>query len=178
MDQHTKTACDQEEFSFKAEGQDWIASWHPSTLPYPEGQGHGSAAICITFENNIVLVSSNGKHWDFPGGRPEGNEDWRMTMEREILEEACVKVEEASLLGFSKGVCVKGPEEGLVLVRSLWRAVVSLRDWQPRYEINHRLVVPSDIALTWLLAHTRAPDGLQPIYRRWFYEALNTSQHQ
>ena len=59
-----------------------------------------------------------------------------------MLEEACAWVVEASLLGFSKGVCRKGPEEGLVLVRSLWRAVVSLRRWEPRHEISHRLLAP------------------------------------
>ena len=172
MDQYTTIARNQEEFGFHSEGQDWIASWHPSTLPPPEGQGHGSAAICITSENNIILVSSDGQHWDLPGGRPEGNEDWRMTMKREVLEEACATVEEASLLGFSKGVCVKGPEEGLVLIRSLWRANVSIQDWKPQYEIGFRLLVPSEKALEKLLSTESFPDGLKPIYRRWFYEAL------
>ena len=50
-------------------------------------------------------------------------EDWRATLEREVLEEACASVEEATLLGFAKGVCAsEGPEEGLVLVRALWHA--------------------------------------------------------
>ena len=71
-------------------------------------------------------MSMDGSSWDFPAGRPEGDEDWRATLDREVLEEACASVEEATLLGFSKGVCIRGPEEGLVLVRSLWCAVVSL----------------------------------------------------
>ena len=114
------------------------------------------------------MVSSDGERWELPGGRPEGDEDWRETMEREVLEEACARVEEASLLGFSKGVCVRGPEEGLVLIRSLWSAVVCLKRWEPRYEISHRLLlVPST-----MLAQVNPPQGLRPIYERWLLEAL------
>ncbi|UCD09540.1 MAG: NUDIX domain-containing protein [Dehalococcoidales bacterium] len=167
-------AHDGEEFSFHADGQDWIASWHSPDFEAPEGKMHGSAAVCITDDDNIVLVSSDGQYWDFPGGRPNGNENWRETLEREVLEEACAIVEDAELLGFSKGICVKGLEEGLVLVRSLWRAAVSLRDWYPKHEIKQRYLVPSDTALAWVLEQGRFPDGLQPIYLRWFYEALNT----
>ena len=161
-------ARDGEEYDFHADGQDWVASWHPSVLPAPSGKPHGSAAVCLTTAGDVVLVSSDGKSWELPGGRPEGDEDWRATLEREVIEEACACVEEASLLGFSKGVCRRGPEKGLVLVRSLWRVVVSLRQWEPRHEISHRRLVPSDTAL----AQINLPQGLRPIYRRWFHEAL------
>ena len=173
MDSLIPIARDREEFSFQSKGQKWIASWYPSTCPPPDGQAHGSAAICITSDKHIVLVSTDGRYWDFPGGRPEKNEDWRMTMEREVLEEACARIEKASLLGFSKGVCIKGPEEGLVLIRSLWRATVSIRDWKPQHEIRYRLLVPSEEALEMLLTKGNVPDGLKPVYRRWFYEALD-----
>jgi ADP-ribose pyrophosphatase YjhB (NUDIX family) len=173
MNHQTPMARDGEEYSFQADGQDWIASWHPPVLPPPSGKLHGSAAVCLTSEGDVVLVSSGGQYWDLPGGRPEGDEDWRTTLEREVIEEACARVEEASLLGFSKGVCVRGPEEGLVLVRALWRAVVSLRHWEPHHETSHRLLVPSNTALARLLAQGRFPHGLQPIYQRWFYEALS-----
>ena len=174
MNHQTPMARDGEEFDFHAGGQDWIASWYPPVLPPPSGKPHGSAAVCLTSEGNVVLVSSDGQSWDLPSGRPEGDEDWRTTLEREVLEEACAWVEEASLLGFSKGVCVRGPEEGLVLVRSLWRAVVSLLQWEPHHEISHRLLVPSDTALAQLLAQVSFPRGLRPIYQRWFHEALST----
>jgi len=172
MNQQAPVARDREEFKYSANGQDWIASWYPPLFPPPGGKRHGSAAICFTSERNVVLISSDGQSWDSPGGRPEGDEDWRTTLEREVLEEACAQVEEASLLGFSKGVCVRGHEEGLVLVRALWSAVVSLHQWEPHHEISHRLIVPPDTALTRLLAQESIPVGLQPIYRRWFYEAL------
>ena len=124
---HPPVARDGEEFAFRdCRGQDLIVSWHPPVLPPPSGTPHGSGGICFTFDGNIVLVSMDGSSWDFPACRPEGDEDWRATLDREVLEEACASVEEATLLGFSKGVCIRGPEEGLVLVRSLWCAVVSL----------------------------------------------------
>ncbi len=108
-----------EEFDFRSNGQDWSASWHPTSLGPPGGAPHGSAGVCVTLDGNIVLVSTDGKSWDLPGGRTEGGEGWRQTLDREVLEEACALVEDAKLLGFSKGVCKLGPEEGLVLVRSV-----------------------------------------------------------
>jgi ADP-ribose pyrophosphatase YjhB (NUDIX family) len=133
----------------------------------PSGTPHGSAAVCLTLDGDVVLVSADGESWDLPGGRPEGDEDWRATLDREVLEEACATVEEATLVGFSRGICTCGPEAGLVLVRSLWRAAVSLHDWAPRHEISHRLLVRANAALSWI-----APEVSQPIYRRWFQEAL------
>lgn len=170
MSRSSPMARDGEEFAFYDDGQEWTASWYPPTHPPPCGKPHGSAAVCLTSDKRIVLVSSDGESWALPGGRPEGNEEWRATLEREVLEEACAVVEKASLIGFSKGVCMRGPEEGLVLVRSLWRAVVSLCEWEPHHEISHRLLVPSNTALD----QVDIPHGLQPIYERWFHEALAT----
>ncbi len=162
-----KTAGDGTAFVHHAGGQDWLVSWHPPTLPPPRGTPHGSAAVCLTLDDRAVLVRAAGAAWDLPGGRPEGDEDWRATLDREVFEEACAMVEDATLLGFSRGICTRGPEEGLVLVRSLWRAVVSLHRWNPQHEISQRLLVPSDVALSWI-----APEVCQPIVRRWFQEAL------
>src|SRR5262245_62081590 len=54
---------------------------------------------------------------------------------RSILEEACCIVREARLLGFCRSRCLSGPEKGLVLVRSIWRAEVDLMPWDPRFEV-------------------------------------------
>jgi hypothetical protein len=58
-----------------------------------------------------------------------------------MLEEAFATVVRARLLGFSRGVCVAGPQEGLILVRSMSQAEVQLRPWEPQFEIRHRRVV-------------------------------------
>jgi ADP-ribose pyrophosphatase YjhB (NUDIX family) len=136
-------------------------------MPPPNGSRHGSAAVCLTADGQVVLVSTDGESWDLPGGRPEGDEDWRATLDREVFEEACATVEDATLLGYSRGVCTRGPEAGLVLVRSLWRALVVLHDWEPQHEINHRLLVPPASAPSRI-----GSEVCQPIYRRWFQEAL------
>ncbi|HZD03196.1 MAG TPA: hypothetical protein VFA46_24280 [Actinomycetes bacterium] len=47
-------------------------------------------------------------------------------------------MERARLLGFTRGECLSGPEEGLLLVRSMWRAQVRLQRWTPQFEIAHR----------------------------------------
>lgn len=58
------------------------------------------------------MVTSDGESWGLPGGRPEGDEDWRVTLDREVFEEACVRVEDAKLLGFSRGRVHKRPRRG------------------------------------------------------------------
>ena len=167
MSHPTLVARDCEEFHFRDRGQDWVASWHPPDLPPPDGKRHGSAGICFTSDGDVVLVRWDGSSWEFPGGRPEGDEDWRATLDREVLEEACASVEEAMLLGFSKGACISGPENGLVLVRSLWRAVVSLHPWDPQHETTQRLVVPSNTAVD----RINPDQDRRPVYQRWFHEA-------
>ena len=168
MNDPTHAARDGEEFDFHDRGQDWIVSWHPPTFPPPSGKPHGSTAMCFTSDRDVVLVRWNSSGWEFPGGRPEADEDWRATLDREVLEEACASVEEATLLGFVKAECIKGPEEGLVIVRSNWHAVVSLHEWEPQHETTHRLVVPSDTALE----RAGFGGGLRHVYQRWFDEAL------
>src|SRR5438105_9980463 len=92
-------------------GQDWLATWHPPHLPAPDGKRHGSAGVCVT-DGHVILVSLTGEAWDLPQGRPEGDEDWRATLDREVLEEACATVTDATLLGYGRGECIKGPDLG------------------------------------------------------------------
>jgi hypothetical protein len=77
-----------------------------------------------------------------PGGRPEPGEDWGDILRREVREESCATVTGCRLLGFSRGVCARGPQAGLVLVRALWWAEVRPRRWRPRFEIVGRRLVP------------------------------------
>ena len=123
-------------------GQSWRVSWHPPPDP-PDGIPHGAEGVCVTPSREIVLISSDGSHWDLPAGRPEPGETWEDTLRREMLEEACATVVAARLLGFVRGECVAGHELGRVLVRSIWRADVQLGPWAPQFEIPHRRVVAS-----------------------------------
>lgn len=85
----------------------------------------------------------------------------------EVREEACATVTGCRLLGFSRGVCVRGSQAGLVLVRALWRAQVRPDPWQPRFEIVGRRLVPVAEAFDSLWIE----EGFGPLYRRIFVEA-------
>jgi len=159
-------ACDGEEFSVRSNSGDWLTAWHPP-VEAPAGTPHGANGFCITTDDGVVLISNDAKRWGWPGGRPEGDESWEQTLRREVLEEACCIVREARLLGFCRSRCLSGPEKGLVLVRSIWRAEVDLMPWDPRFEVAHRRVVRTDE----LLFNLWMQDGFQPIYYRALREA-------
>ena len=65
-------------------------------------------------------------------------------------------VRDARLLGFLHGRCTEGHEVGERLVRSIWRAEVSLNPWEPHFEIAHRKLVPDREVLACLT--------LEPVY--------------
>ena len=162
-----EVAREGDEYAFHDDrGQGWMLSWHSPELPPPEGTRHGSGGICFTPDGSVVLVRQPDLDWEFPAGRPEGDEDWRATLVREVLEEACAVVRDATLLGYTRGACLSGPEEGLVLVRSLWVAGVVLKPWEPRHETTERRTVPPNAAAE----HVRL--GERHILRRWVREAL------
>ncbi len=159
-------AHDGQEIPVQSNGGDWLIAWHPPTTA-PPGEAHGANAFCVTRGDSVVLISSDGERWGWPGGRPEGHESWEETLRREILEEACATVQDAQMLGFCRAKCLTGPEEGLVLVRSIWRAEVDLMSWKPRFEIAHRRVVPREE----LLSHLWIEAGFEPLYYRALLEA-------
>lgn len=133
-------ALDRDAMPTRSGGQDWLVSWHPPDAP-PAGRPHGAAGVCVAPPDRLVLISHDGKHWGFPAGRPEGDETAAETLRRELREEACVRLTDARLLGFSRSECTGGPECGLVLVRSYWLAEAAVEPWEPRFEIAHRTVI-------------------------------------
>ena len=159
-------ACNGQEFAVRSNGGDWLTAWH-APIAVPAGTPHGANAFCVTADGQVVLISNDGVRWGWPGGRPEGDESWEQTLRREILEEACAVVNSARLLGFCRSVCLSGPEKGLVLVRSIWRAEIELMPWEPRFEIAYRRPVPPHE----LLLHLWMEEGFGPIYNRALVEA-------
>ena len=157
--------ADLEECSFHQNGQDWVTVWHPPGEGAPEGRRHGATGMCLAEGGQVLVVRENG--WGLPGGRPEAEEDWRETLVREVFEEAGALVEEARLVGFARGVCVRGHEEGLVLVRSLWVATVRLEPWVPEFETVERELLEPSVALDRLLQFDP-----NPMLRRLFREAF------
>jgi ADP-ribose pyrophosphatase YjhB (NUDIX family) len=168
MTQDRPIAADGQIFDVHDVGHDWRVAWSPASAGPPNGTPHGAAAICFTADGLVVLVSADGgATWTFPGGRPEPGEDARATLEREVREEACARIEQAALVGFSRGECLSGRQPGLVLVRSLWSAVLTLHPWEPQHETTHRRLVTAASVLD---AISFSP-GARPIYERWVHEA-------
>ncbi|SCK23486.1 NUDIX hydrolase [Streptomyces sp. WMMB 322] len=165
MNEQRESARDGAAVAAVINGQTWHVAWHPPPEP-PPGTPHGAEALCLA-DDRVVVVSGDGRHWGLPAGRPEQHEQWAGTMRREVREEACAAVTGCRLLGFSRGVCVRGSQEGLVLVRSMWRAEVQLEPWEPQFEMSHRRLLPARQAFRSLTV----PGGLVPFYRRLFAEA-------
>ena len=159
-------AADREPMAVESNGGQWVISWHPPGEE-PPGEPHGASAFCLTDDGSVVLISSDGNRWGWPGGRPEGGETWEEVLRREIREETCCEVQTARLLGFVQARCVSGPEAGLVLVRSIWRADVSVLEWAPEHEISHRRLVPA----SGLADHLEMEPGFEPVYARAAREA-------
>ena len=160
-------ARDRERMPMHANGQEWLVSWHAPD-DEPAGTLHWAAGVCVGPEGELVLVSADGLQWELPAGRPEGEETFEGTLRREVREEACVEVLTARLLGYTRGKCVQGHEQGLVLVRSVWRADVRILAWEPEFEIEHRLVVPAALGARYV----RYPDeGATRIHLRALVEA-------
>lgn len=155
---------DHTELEILSRGQRWRQSWHPPTA-VPQGKPHGAAGICVIESGEVIVISSDGITWDFPAGRPEPGEDWEQTLRREVLEEACAVVNEAHLLGFARGHCIEGHEAGLVLIRSIWLARVTLQPWRQQFEITHRKLVPVEGAIGTVLSE------FEPLWARAFEEA-------
>ena len=119
----TTALRDGEEVEVHSRGHHWAVSWHPPPSA-PAGRPDGAAGLCVTGDGRIVLISTDQLLWDFPAGRPEGDEDWEQTLRREVREEACAVVTGARLLGFSRGHRLDGDQKGVSRVRSIWLAPV------------------------------------------------------
>ena len=76
--------------------------------------------VCFNDKNEILISRKVGdEKWIIPGGHPEGNETIEETLEREMIEEADVKVKNIKLVGAQK-VHPKGkPEEYYYQVRCI-----------------------------------------------------------
>ena len=71
----------------------WRENFNLTKEKYTQVSGY------IFNENNQLLIVRNGDTWTIPGGHPEANETQLDTLNREIMEEACVTIKDANYLG-------------------------------------------------------------------------------
>ncbi len=71
----------------------WRESFNLKDEKYTQVSGY------IFNNENQLLIVKNGKTWTIPGGHPEINETQLETLNREILEEACLTVKDVKYLG-------------------------------------------------------------------------------
>ena len=159
-------ALDRAELAVISNGGDWLISWHPPDGK-PAGTSHGVTGVCVTDFREVVLVSDDGARWDFPGGRSKPGEDWMDTLHRTLEDEASVGVLRADLIGWGRGECLTGPQQGLVLVRAMWNVRAELYEWDGPSETLHRRLCGPDEARR--LLHLEP--GMEPIYFRQLREA-------
>lgn len=160
-------ALDRAELAVISNGGDWLISWHPPD-GQPAGTPHGVTGVCVTDFREVVLVSDDGAHWGFPGGRKKPGETWMDTLHRRLEEEACVGVLNAELIGWGRGECLSGAQQGLVLVRSMWTVRAELYEWdRAEPEMLRRRLCPPDHAQRALYMEP----GMEPIYLRQLREA-------
>lgn len=64
-----------------------------------KGEKYTQVSGYIFNDKNQLLIVRNGKVWTIPGGHPEPNENTLETLNREIMEEACITLENVEYLG-------------------------------------------------------------------------------
>lgn len=122
----------------------WRVSLHQPN-DRPDGDAHGSEAICMIDDRQTVLVRNANGRLNTPGGHPEPGETSEDTVRREVREEACAEITACRLIAFARSEGIAGPESGKTMVRDMYVARVTLLPWEtPEKEIIERLVVPLD----------------------------------
>ncbi|NLV90666.1 MAG: NUDIX hydrolase [Tenericutes bacterium] len=71
----------------------WIDKFKLNGEKYTQVSGY------IYNEKNQLLIVKNGDNWTIPGGHPEPGETQLQTLERELMEEACVTLKDIIYLG-------------------------------------------------------------------------------
>lgn len=88
-------------------------------------------------DQNQLLIVKNGKTWTIPGGHPEEGESQLETLNRELMEEACVTLKDINYLG-----AVEVVEKGETYYQLRYTAKVNeILPFKQEWEICERLFV-------------------------------------
>ena len=109
----------------------WIENFKINEEKYTQVRGY------IFNDKNELLIVKNGKTWTIPGGHPEPNESQLETLEREIMEEACITIKDIRYIG-----AVEVVENGQTYYQLRYTAKVSdILPFKNEWETSERLFV-------------------------------------
>lgn len=95
--------------SWDYEGQKVTIIWHEASdfeNLSPITQVYG---LCFNSENKILVIKD--EDWLIPGGKPEGEESLTETLQRELWEEARVRVKNPGPIGYNEVHFPKNPNK-------------------------------------------------------------------
>lgn len=105
--------------------------------------------ICFTPDGLVVMVSTDGRRWTFPGGTVEPDETVEAALDREVAEEACAQVIRRRYLACQHVADPLNPLGVPSYYQTRWWARVKLNAWRPRHEmIARQTVAPSHVLST------------------------------
>ena len=112
----------------------WIDGFQTTSEKYTQVSAY------VFNENNQLLIVKNGSTWTIPGGHPEKGETKLETLEREMMEEACITLKEINYLG-----AVEVVENGEVYYQLRYTAFVKdILPFKKEWEIDERKFINID----------------------------------
>ena len=105
----------------------WIEKFNLTNEKYTQVSGY------IFNDKNELLIVRNGDIWTIPGGHHEVNETRLDTLNREVMEEACVTIKDIKYLGAVEVV----EDETYYQIRYTAR-VDEILDFDEKWEISER----------------------------------------
>ena len=98
---------------------------------------HTQVSGYVFNDQNQLLIVKNGKTWTIPGGHPEANETYLQTLDRELMEEACITLKDVNYLG-----AVEVVEDGETYYQLRYTAKVKdVLPFKQEWEISERKFV-------------------------------------
>ena len=112
----------------------WRDGFEIANQKYTQDSGY------VFNDDNQLLIVKNGKTWTIPGGHPEQGETQLETLHRELMEEACVTLDNINYLG-----AVEVVENGETYYQLRYTTrVKELLPFNQEWEICERLFVNLD----------------------------------
>lgn len=112
----------------------WIDNFKLNGEKYTQVSGY------VFNEKNQLLIVKGGNTWTVPGGHPEPNETQQQTLERELMEEACVTLKDIKYIG-----AVEVVENGETYYQLRYTAkVADVLPFKKEWETDERLFVDLD----------------------------------